>query len=55
MLIKPENLVISMEAGGDGGIGGGDSGGGSRWFLCDSAICLLVAGVDTLGGREGEP
>ena len=26
-----------------------------RWFLCDSAICLLVAGVDTLGGREGEP
>ena len=23
------------------------------WFLCDSAICLLVAGVDTLGGREG--
>ena len=24
------------------------------WFLCDSAICLLVAGVDTLGGREGE-
>ena len=26
-----------------------------RWFLCDSAISLLVAGVDTLGGREGEP
>ena len=26
-----------------------------RWFLCDSATCLLVAGVDTLGGREGEP
>ena len=25
------------------------------WFLCDSAISLLVAGVDTLGGREGEP
>ena len=25
-----------------------------RWFLCDSATCLLVAGVDTLGGREGE-
>ena len=26
-----------------------------RWFLCDSATSLLVAGVDTLGGREGEP